>query len=66
MEKTGFPPQPESGTFWLICHNCSKTREEYGFSNKFDSEKPKCDECKKEMSVIRFLPLDPDADIDAT
>ena len=62
----GFPPSPESGTFLVICHDCSTTNKIVGRSDKFDDKKPICQKCKNEMSVISFQPLDPDADVDAT
>lgn len=60
------PPQPESGTFWIACYICCTSRKEFGFSNKYKSEKPKCNKCGKEASIIEFRPFDPDADVDAT
>ncbi len=60
------PPQPKSGTFWIACYECFTSREEIGFSNEYKDEKPKCNKCGKEASIIEFRPLDPDADVDAT
>lgn len=63
---SGFPPAPEFGTFFVICHNCVITDKIVGWSNEFDNKKPICQKCKKEMSIINFQSLDPDADVDAT